>query len=153
MAEHSFASVPNAEISRSSFDRSSSLKTTFNAGLLYPIFIDEALPGDTFNLKSHAVVRLATPIFPIMDSLYVDTFWFSIPYRLVWDNWEKFNGAQANPGDSTDYSIPRLANGSLFAEGSLADYFGLPILYGIGTMPISSLPFRAYNLVWNEWIS
>ena len=97
------------------------------------------------------MVRLATPIFPIMDSLYVDTFWFSIPYRLVWDNWEKFNGAQANPGDSTDYSIPRLANGSLFAEGSLADYFGLPILYGIGTMPISNLPFRAYNLVWNEW--
>jgi len=147
-----FAQVPKAEINRSSFDRSSGLKTTINSGLLYPFFLDEALPGDTFNLKAHGVARLATPLFPIMDNIYLDTFFFAVPYRLLWDNWEKFNGAQDKPGDSTDFTIPQVTiNASpVTGTGSLADYFGLP-LSSASTTTFNALPFRAYNLIWNEW--
>lgn len=148
---HSFAQVPEAEIQRSSFDRSHGHKTTFNSGLLIPVYVDEALPGDTFNLKMHAVARMATPIFPIMDNLFMDSFFFAVPYRLLWQNWEKFNGAQTNPGDSTDFQIPRLANGSLFSPNDLGDYFGLPTQIGVATHAVSALPFRAYNLIWNTW--
>ena len=94
---HVFSQVPKAEIPRSSFDRSHGNKTTFDAGYLVPIFVDEALPGDTFNLKMTGFARLATPIFPIMDNMYMETHYFSIPMRLVWDNWQKFNGEQ-KPG-------------------------------------------------------
>jgi len=147
-----FAQVPKAEINRSSFDRSSGLKTTINSGLLYPFFLDEALPGDTFNLKAHGVARLATPLFPIMDNIYLDTFFFAVPYRLLWDNWEKFNGAQDKPGDSTDFTIPQVTIHQSVAAGtgSLADYFGLPLSSGTSTT-FNALPFRAYNLIWNEW--
>lgn len=151
MAQHRFSEVPKAEISRSSFDRSHGHKTTIDAGYLYPIFLDEALPGDTFNLKMHAIARMATPIFPVMDNLYIDTFFFAVPYRLLWANWEKFNGAQTNPGDSTDFTIPRLSNGAVFNAGDIGDYFGLPTATGMSTTPISALPFRAYNLIWNTW--
>lgn len=152
MTQHNFSLVPKAEIPRSSFDRSHGVKTTFNEKGLFPIFVDEALPGDTFNLKMHAVVRLATPIFPVMDNIYIDTFFFAVPYRLVWDNWERFNGARTNPTDPTDYVIPNLNGdpGSSFGFGSLGDYFGIP-----PTVPVldnvSALPFRAYNLIYNEW--
>jgi len=147
-----FAQVPMAEINRSSFDRSSGLKTTINSGLLYPFFVDEALPGDTFNLKAHGVARLATPLFPIMDNIYLDTFFFAVPYRLLWDNWEKFNGAQDKPGDSTDFTIPQVTihASSVTGTGSLADYFGLP-LSSANSTTFNALPFRAYNLIWNEW--
>jgi len=148
MSAHTFSQVPKADIPRSSFDRSHGHKTTLDAGRLYPIFLDEALPGDTFNLKMHAVARLATPIFPIMDNIYLDTFFFAVPYRLLWDNWEKFNGAQANPTDTTDYTIPQLTGA--IGAGSLGDYFGLPITADTN-FSVCALPFRAYNLIWNEW--
>ena len=148
--QHRFAEVTGPEIQRSSFDRSHGYKTAFNAAELIPVFIDEALPGDTFNLRMAAFGRLATPIHPFMDNLYVDSQFFAVPYRLVWDNWEKFNGAQNNPGDSTDYLIPQIvAPAGGYLEGSLFDYFGLPTL--VAGITNSVLPLRAYNRVYNEW--
>lgn len=146
-----FSQVPSVNIPRSRFDRSHGYKTTFDAGYLVPIFVDEALPGDTFSLSMTAFSRLATPLHPTMDNMFMDTFFFAVPYRLVWDNWEKFNGEQKNPGDSTDYLIPTLtspADGG-FTTGSVADYFGLPT--GVSNLEVNSLFFRAYNLIWNEW--
>lgn len=141
-----FATVPDAEIPRSSFNRSSGYKSTFDAGFLIPVFLDEALPGDTFNLNMTAFTRLATPIHPFMDNLYMDSFFFAVPYRLVWDNWERFNGAQTDPADSTDYLMPSIT--ATVAAESLQDYMGLPV----GTdVPYCTLPLRAYNLIWNEW--
>lgn len=148
---HQFSRVPKAEIPRSSFDRSHGHKTTIDAGYLIPIFVDEALPGDTFKLNAHMFGRLATPIYPLMDNMYLDTFFFAVPYRLVWDNWQKFNGEQKNPGDSTDYTIPQTVLSSpTTSTGTIYDYFGLPTDYP-GQISVSSLPFRAYNLIWNEW--
>lgn len=146
--DHQFSRVPNVEIPRSSFDRTSRYMTAFDHSKLIPIFVDEALPGDTFSLKTTAFARMATPIFPVMDNLFLDTFYFAVPKRLVWDNWEKFNGAQTDPGDSTDYTIPVIDTAS-FAEGSLGDYFGLPT--DVNLDGINVLPFRAYQLIWNEW--
>jgi len=152
---HNFSQVPQAEIPRSSFDRSHGLKTTFDAGVLVPIFVDEALPGDTFNVSMAGFGRLATPIFPIMDNIFLNTFFFAVPYRLIWDNFQRFMGEQRNPGDSTDYLVPQVNPGlGGFLEGSLPDYFGLPTKVS-STDPaygsVSALPFRAYNLIWNEW--
>lgn len=147
---HVFAQVPKAEIPRSSFDRSHGHKTTFDAGYLVPVFVDEALPGDTFNLKMTGFARLATPIFPIMDNMYMETHYFSVPIRLVWDNWQRFNGEQRNPGDSTDFLIPQMVSpAGGYATNSLSDYMGLPT--GIANLSHSALWHRAYNLIWNEW--
>ena len=124
---HQFSRVPQAEIPRSSFDRSHGVKTAFDAGYLVPILVDEALPGDTFNLNMTGFARMATPINPIMDNLYMETFFFSVPVRLLWNNWKKFHGEQTDPGDSIDYTVPTMdspAGGHL--EGSLSDYFGIP---------------------------
>lgn len=143
-----FAAVPKADIQRSSFDRSHGHKTTMEGGYLYPIFLDEGLPGDTFSLKTHAIARLATPLFPVMDNIYVDTHFFAVPMRLLWDNWEKFNGAQDNPADSIDYTIPVISGP--INSGDLGDYFGLP-LTAVGVTGASCLPFRAYSLIWHEW--
>lgn len=149
--QHSFAQVPRAEIPRSSFDRSHGYKTTLDAGYLVPVFVDEALPGDTFNVNMTGFARLATPLQPYMDNAYFNSFFFAVPIRLLWDNWEKFNGAQDNPGDSTDYLVPEVvapvAGG--WAASSLGDYFGLPV--GVNGLRSSALWFRAYNLIWNEW--
>ncbi|WNK14849.1 MAG: major capsid protein [Microvirus sp.] len=148
--KHTFSEVPKAEIPRSTFDRSHGHKTTFDAGYLIPFMVDEALPGDTFNCKSTIFARLATPIFPIMDNMYLDTFYFAVPMRLVWANWQKFNGEQTDPGDSTDFTIPQTNGPALgWQIGSIGDYFGLPITGG--TNPVSALPFRAYNLIWNTF--
>ena len=95
---HRFSMIPNADIPRAAFDRQFAHKTTFDAGWLIPVYVDEVLPGDTFNLSMTAFARLATPIFPVMDNMHLESFFFSVPYRLVWDNWEKFNGYQVNPG-------------------------------------------------------
>ncbi len=122
---HKFSEVPRADIPRSSFDRSHGLKTAFDAGFLIPIFIDEELPGDTFNLDLTAFARLATPIFPVMDNMFMETFFFAVPHRLLWDNWEKFCGAQDDPGDSTSFLIPVISD-HIPALNSLSDYFGLP---------------------------
>jgi len=153
--KHTFSEVPKAEIPRSTFDRSHGYKTTFDAGYLVPFFLDEALPGDTFNVKATAFARLATPIFPIMDNMFMDTHFFAIPMRLVWDNWQRFNGEQIDPGDSTDFVIPQIASpAGGYAVGSLQDYLGLPTVGQVGPgddVIHSALPLRAYNLVWNQW--
>ena len=148
-----FSEVPRAEIPRSTFDRSFGHKTTFDAGLLIPIYVDEALPGDSFSLSMTAFARLATPLKPFMDNLYMESFFFAVPVRLVWDNWQKFNGEQVNPGDSTDFTVPTLQIGTLDAQpGSIHDYFGIPTNGQLtdNTEPIA-LFHRAYNLIWNEW--
>ena len=149
--KHEFSRVPQADIQRSTFNRSHGLKTTFDAGYLVPIFVDEVVPGDSFNLKAHGFGRLATPIYPVMDNLYIETFFFFVPNRLIWDNWEKFNGAQDNPGDSTSYLVPQLTLGSgvSIAGSSLYDYMGLPT--GVNGIAFNNLHGRAYNLCFNEW--
>lgn len=148
---HQFSQIPSAEIQRSQFDRSHGLKTTFDAGYLIPIFVDEALPGDTFRLRHNLFGRLATPVAPIMDNLFLDTFYFAVPVRLVWDNWQKFNGEQVDPGDSTDFLVPQVVAPapSGFAVGSLFDYLGVPT--GVPGISISALFSRSVNLIWNEW--
>lgn len=147
---HQFSQVPRAEIPRSTFDRSHGYKTTLNAGLLVPIFVDEALPGDTFNVRGTLFGRLNTPIYPIMDNMFLDTFFFAVPLRLLWDNWERFNGAQDNPDDSIDFTIPKMvAPAGGYVGSSLEDYFGLPV--GVAGFSHSALWHRAYNLIWNEW--
>jgi hypothetical protein len=145
---HDFSRVPKADIQRSVFNRDHGLKTTFDAGYLVPIFVDEALPADTFNLKTTGFGRLATPINPIMDNLHIETFFFAVPYRLIWDNWEKFCGEQTNPNDSTDYLMPQITSATV-SNSTLYDYFGLPT--DVSGISFNNLVGRAYNLIWNEW--
>lgn len=148
--QHTFSQVPQAEIQRSAFNRTHGYKTTFDAGYLVPVFVDEALPGDSFNLDMTAFTRLATPLHPYMDNAYVDSFFFAVPLRLLWQNWEKMNGQQTNPGDTTDYLVPEItAPVGGYAIGSLQDYMGLPT--GVAGFKHSALFLRAYNLIYNEW--
>lgn len=148
---HQFSMIPHTSIPRSVFNRSHGYKTTFDSGYLIPFFVDEVLPGDTFSLTASLFGRLATPIVPIMDNIFLETFFFYVPQRLLWDNWQKFNGEQENPGDSTDYLMPQIAcPPGGWAVGSLSDYFGLPTEVP-GLMDIRSCWHRAYNLIWNEW--
>lgn len=149
-AQFKFSEAQLGAMQRSVFDRSHGHKTTFSAGYLVPIFVDEVLPGDTFNLRMTALARMATPVFPIMDNLYLESFFFFVPNRLVWDNWEKFNGAQDNPADSTSFILPTItAPVGGIAIGDLGDYFGLPT--GVANFPVvQSLPFRSYNKIWND---
>jgi len=147
--------IPRADIPRSSFRRQTAHKTTFDSGYLVPIYVDEVLPGDTFNLRMTAFARMATPIFPIMDNLHMETFFFFVPNRLVWDNWQKFMGEQKNPGDSTDYIIPQQVSPiGGYPPCSLQDYMGLPTSGQVIpplTYSHSALWLRAYNLIFNEW--
>lgn len=153
--KHNFSTVPKAEIQRSSFDRSHGYKTTFDSGYLVPIFVDEVLPGDTFNVRMSSFARLQTPLKPVMDNMYLDTFFFFVPNRLVWTNFVKFMGEQANPADSISYLVPTMtspAGGP--TVGSLSDYFGIPTagqITGTDTLTFNSLWHRAYNLIWNQW--
>jgi len=149
--QHMFSQVPKADIPRSSFNRSCGLKTTFDSGYLVPIFADEALPGDTFNMNMTGFARMATPLHPFMDNVHMDTFFFSVPVRLIWDNFQKFNGEQTNPGDSTDYVVPTMQAPATtgYANESLSDYIGIPT--SIADLEHSSLWHRAYNLIFNEW--
>lgn len=153
VSQHNFAVVPDAQIPRSSFNRSFGRKQNFNADYLVPIYLDEVLPGDTFNLSLTSFARLATPITPFMDNIHIDYFFFFVPNRLVWNNWQKFNGEQENPGDTTDYSIPLANSTSLTVQANtLQNYMGLPLgTFSMTHTPITALPFRAYNLIWNEW--
>lgn len=146
-----FSEIPEAEIQRSTFDRSHGIKTTFDAGKLIPIFLDEVLPGDTHKLKDHLFGRLATPLVPFMDNLYLDTHYFFVPTRLIWENWEKFNGAQTNPDDTVDYIVPQMQSPNVtgYASLSVFDHFGIPPK--VANLAHTSLPLRAYNLIWNEW--
>ena len=147
--KHTFSEVPKASIPRSSFNRSHGVKTTFDSGYLIPFFVDEALPGDTFNLRTSGFARMATPIYPLMDNMFMETFYFAVPVRLLWDNFQRMMGEQDNPGDSTDFLVPQKVLEGEVAEGSIFDYFGIPT--GVSNVSVSALPLRAYNLIWNEW--
>jgi hypothetical protein len=150
-----FAMVPKADVPRSVFAMQKTLKTTFDAGFLIPIMCEEVLPGDTFKVSGTLFGRLATPITPVMDNLHLETFFFFVPNRLVWDNWERFMGAQANPGDSISFTVPTVVSPvGGYPALSVFDYFGLPTVGQLGagnTYRGMALPLRAYNLIWNEW--
>ena len=150
-SQHSFAQVPDVRMARSTFDRSFAVKDTFDFDELTPIMCDEVLPGDTINMHVKSFARLATQVVPVLDNMYIDYFFFFVPNRLVWDNWEKFNGAQDNPADSTDFQIPTITinTGSGWPVGSIYDKFGLPT--DVDDLTINALPLRAYNLIYNEW--
>lgn len=149
--QHNFSVAPQAVVPRSSFDRSYGIKTTFNAGYLIPFHVDEVLPGDTHNLQATIFARFATLLFPLMDNVHLDCFFFFVPNRLVWEHWEQFNGYQANPGDSTSYVLPTVtsANTTDFGETTIYDYFGIATKKS--GVAIQSLPLRCYSLIWNEW--
>lgn len=144
---HQFSQIPQADIQRSSFDRSHGHKTTFDFGELIPVYVDEALPGDTFKMDMTAFGRLATPLKPVMDNMFVDVHFFSVPMRQLWDNFRKFMGEQANPLDSIDFTMPQ----SKFVptSRSLEDYMGLPV--NQGTVEHNALYSRAYKHIYNEW--
>lgn len=152
---HRFAMVPRADVPRSSFRIQKTHKTTFDSGRLIPIYVDEVLPGDSFRLNMTAFARMSTPLFPLMDNLYLDTFFFFVPNRLVWDNWEKFMGQQDQLGDSTSFIIPWMNTPTGgYASGTIGDYMGLPTVGQVdqaSTVGHSALPVRAYWLIFNEW--
>lgn len=147
-----FAMVPRSDVPRSAFDVHHTHKTTFNAGYLVPVYVDEVLPGDSFRVRMSAFARLATPIVPVMDNLILESFFFYVPNRILWENWERFMGQQDNPGDSTAFLMPyvQIPLGGT-APGTLGDYFGITLNGAPNDIAVSSLPFRAYNLIWNEW--
>jgi hypothetical protein len=151
--ESHFALNPTRiDMSRSTFDRSASIKTSFNVGDIIPFFLEEVLPGDTFNVTSSKVVRMQTLLTPMMDNVYLDTYYFFVPNRLVWNHWKEFNGENTESAwlPQTEYSIPQITSPSGgWSVGTLADYFGLPT--GVEGISVSALPFRAYALVMNEW--
>lgn len=151
---HRFSDAPAMYMKRTKFDRSHVYKTTFESGKLIPVFVDEVLPGDTTRLSVNYFARLATPIKPIMDNIYLDWFFFFVPNRLVWEHWQNFCFEQEDPGDSTDYVIPTISASSSTENsliGSLWDYFGLPINTTNNITGISALPFRGVYLIYNEW--
>lgn len=145
--------IPNVDLPRSRFDRSHQWKTTLDAGHLVPILVEEVLPGDTHELNTTLLARLATPVVPVMDNIYIETFYFFVPNRLIWADFERFMGAQDNPGDSTDYIVPSLDIGAAsLAVGSIFDYFGLPVDKTFASDEhVNALPFRAYNKIYNDW--
>lgn len=151
--ESHFALNPTRiDMSRSTFDRSASVKTSFNAGDIVPFFCEEVLPGDTFNVRSSKVVRMQTLLTPLMDNVYLDTYYFFVPNRLVWNHWKEFNGENTESAwiPQTEYSVPQItAPAGGWDVGTLADYFGLPVK--VAGISVSALPFRAYALVMNEW--
>lgn len=150
--ESHFSLLPRVDIQRSRFDRSASLKTSFNAGNIVPFFLEEVLPGDTFNVKTSRVVRMQTLLTPMMDNVYLDTYYFFVPNRLVWDHWKEFCGENTESAwiPETEYSIPQItAPDGGWNVGTLADYFGVPT--GVSGLSVSALPFRAYALIMNEW--
>lgn len=151
-SESHFAQVPHAEIQRSRFTRANNHKTTFNEGQLIPIYLDEVLPGDTHQINMSALVRMATPIYPIMDNLWMDIYFFFVPNRLVWEHWREFNGQNNTTHweQPVDYTIPQIKAPDVgWTKGTLADYFGLPTY--TKNISVSALPFRAYCLIFNEW--
>lgn len=163
-SEH-FSLAPEVHIPRSRFDRSSSVKLTFNTGELIPFYVDEVLPGDTFDVSTSKVVRMQTPLTPFMDNLFLDTFWFFVPNRLVWSHWKEFMGENSTSAwlPSNTYSIPQIKTGIdnsttpatphvVVGNGTLADYMGVYSYGGSSQfLSVSALPFRAYALICNEW--
>lgn len=148
-----FAVNPNVDIKRSVFDRSFDHKTTFNTGEIVPFFLDEVLPGDTFKIKTNFVVRMSTPIHPVLDNLYLDTFYFFVPNRLIWTHWKEFQGENnMSYWDSpAEYQVPQISSLTGFPKGSLMDYLGIPTEIGSSSIYFNHLPIRAYCLIWNEY--
>ena len=152
--ESHFALNPTRiDLSRSTFDRSSSVKTSFNAGDIVPFFLEEVLPGDTFNVKTSKVVRMQTLLTPVMDNVYLDTYYFFVPNRLVWKHWKEFNGENTESAwvPQTQYEVPQITSpaNTGWAVGTIADYLGVPT--GVPNLSVNALPFRAYALIMNEW--
>ncbi len=151
--ESHFALNPTRiDMSRSTFDRSASVKTSFNVGDIVPFFLEEVLPGDTFDVRTSKVVRMQTLLTPMMDNVYLDSYYFFVPNRLVWKHWKEFNGENTESAwlPTTEYSVPQITSpASGWSVGTIADYFGLPT--GVENLSVSALPFRAYALVMNEW--
>ena len=154
-----FSKNPQVDIQRSRFDRSHSVKLSGNVGDLIPFYCDEVLPGDTFQIDTSKLVRLQTLVTPVMDNIYLDTYYFFVPCRLLWEHWREMMGENTSAPwfPEVEYSVPqvtspvRSGSGSEFgwAEGTIADYMGIPPY--IGNLSVSALPFRAYALIWNEW--
>ncbi len=143
----------NLDISRSRFQRDCTVKTSFNVGDIIPFFLDEVLPGDTFSIDTAKVCRMQTPLAPIMDNLYLDTYYFFVPNRLVWEHWKQFNGENTESAwlPQTEYSVPQITApaDTGWSVGTIADYFGIPT--GVPGISVNALPFRAYALICNEW--
>lgn len=149
-----FSKNPQVDIQRSRFDRSSSVKLSFNAGDLVPFFVDEVLPGDTFSIDTSKLVRMQTLITPVMDNMYLDTYYFFVPNRLIWDHWQNFCGENTDSAwiPQTEYHIPALPLQPDHVIGTIADYMGIPINNNSApSVSVNALPFRAYALIWNEW--
>lgn len=149
--QRSFAQIPSVQTPRSKFNRSCGVTQTLQAGDLVPVFVDEALPGDTMTMHLDTFCRFAATVAPVMDNMHLDVFFFFVPNRLVWDNWQRFMGEQDNPGDSTDYLVPTLTSPAVtgYVAESLEDFFGLPTQ--VPGLEHSALWHRAYNLIFNEW--
>ena len=147
-----FAVNPQITIDRSKFNRDSSVKTSFNVGDLIPFYIDEVLPGDTFQVRTSLVARLQPLVTAPMDNLYLDTYYFFVPNRLVWEHWRELNGENTESAwiPQTEYQVPQItAPTGGWNIGTIADYFGIPT--GVSGLSVSALPFRAYSLIVNEW--
>lgn len=155
-AQHAFAQVPGVSLPRSVFNRSHGHKTTFDAGYLIPVLVDDIYPGDTVHCNMNFIARLTTPIKPLMDNMYLESFFFFVPYRLIWTNFVKFMGEQASPGDSISYTIPVITVPFTPQVGGLMDYLGImPQNAGVGIVQtptkVTALPLRAYYLLYNQW--
>lgn len=152
-SEAHFSLLPHANISRSTFDRSHSVKTTFNAGQVIPFLVEEVLPGDTFDVTTSKVVRMPSLLTPVMDNLYLDTYFFYVPNRIVWEHWRELNGENTASAwiPETEYQVPQITSpaGTGWNIGTIADYFGIPT--GVPGLSVNALPFRAYSLIMNEW--
>ena len=151
-SEQHFAQVPHAEIRRAKFDRPFNLLTTMNEGDLVPIYVDEVLPADTFKINLNALVRMATPLYPVMDNANIDFYFFFVPARLLWDHFQNLMGQNDSTfwAETTEYTTPQTtapANG--WNVGTIADYMGIPT--GVKGLSVNSMPFRAYAKIWNEW--
>lgn len=147
-----FAMVPRSDVPRSAFDVRHGHKTTFNAGALVPVFVDEVLPGDSIRVNMTAFCRLSTPLVPMMDNLELETWFFFVPNRILWSNWERFMGERSSPSDSTVFLTPYVeAVAADLAPAFLADYMGLTLNNSVNTLRVSAFPFRAYNKIWNDW--
>lgn len=159
--EAHFNQVPNLEITRSRFKRDQDIKLTFDAGQLIPFYVDEVLPGDTFSIDNVGLVRMSTPIFPVMDNCYLDYYYFFCPSRILWEHWKEFMGEVTDEPwvQQTEYTVPQLkikngtAQNKLPLENSILDYMGVPtkIIGETGELDINALPIRAYVKIWNEW--
>lgn len=151
-AQSRFSLVPSVNVSRSRFDRNSSVKLTFNVGDVVPFYVDEVLPGDTFSIDTSKVVRMQTLLTPMMDNIYLDTYWFYVPNRLTWSHWKEFMGENSESAwiPEVEYSVPQLtAPDGGWAVGTIADYMGVPT--GVENLSVNALPFRAYALIMDEW--